>query len=181
MGMAKVAVSEGKDERAISRVFAWTFCALIVLGAAVMVFDASGANAQTSTLYTVQQVSNSSTHYRAWVIDARQNEIDETNEDPLAGAELLTTDHKPVQTGRNLELVALVHEPDGQPVQYAEVLFEWSDSRGKVMLRDSTDYRGVAQVHRWVAPSERGHTTTVRVSVETPTWSANRWAWFVPR
>ena len=58
---------------------------------------------------------------------------------------------------------------------------DWQDQRGSHKLRATTDSQGVARVRRWIPASEYGRVTTIRVSVETPDWRAERWVWFIPR
>jgi hypothetical protein len=162
-------VSRGRGDgvgRSARAAVGWLACAAIVLGATVWFSQASWANAQTSTIATTAAGHSGF------------SEIAQAQFDALPP--LRTTTNEAVQVGRPLEVIAYVHELDGTPVKSASVLFEWDSKSGRKFLRGTTDFRGVASVHRWIGRSERGYMNRIRVSVDTVNWRAERYAWFVP-
>lgn len=162
----------GGTRRGRSAFLAWVTCAFLVVGVAAWSSEASWANAQTSTITTTAATPG------------QTSPLGQIGEQPGWATELpqlLTKHEENVQTGRPLEIIAFVHEPDGTPVRNASVLFEWRAASGRYLMRDRTDYRGIARTRRWISTRERGYTNQIRVSVDTATWSAERYAWFVPK
>lgn len=183
MGTREGRQAVGSDGGIVAVVFALVACVLVFAAAALWLSQAAGATTPGSTVVVTTTPADASAPTRENVPLSQPGD-GSGEEEPEWVAELpqmLTTHKKDIEAGQYLELIAFVHEVNGQPVRKAAVLFEWQTSRGRYVVHETTDFRGVASMRRWIGQGERGAAHKVRVSVDTETWSSERYAWFIPK
>jgi hypothetical protein len=160
---------------------AWALSIVCVAILAALVFaTSSGADPATGQDPRTGVTVDSRTRYRGWMphVDGEELLI-------AANSGEITPDmsaylRPDVRCNEFIRLNARVRELDGRPTADAAVKFEWRSGDDVIHMSASTDEQGNASVRRWVSGKHRGKPTVVVVTVDTASWSASRYAWFVP-